>query len=121
MAPRAPRRRDAERQLLDVVAWITDRDRTICRPLDEHRVLTTSQVTDIGLSGERRTRMRLSKLYGLRRSTTSDLDYRHATCITVLGPIGAALVAAERGFGISELDRSTGLLNDHAHPSGRPR
>jgi len=64
VAPQAPRRRDAEGRLLDVVGRITDRDRTICRLLDEHRVLTTSQVTDIGLSGERRTRMRLSELYG---------------------------------------------------------
>lgn len=65
VAPRAPRRSDAERRLLDVVGRITDRDRTICRHLYEHRVLATSQVTEIGFSGERRTRMRLSMLYGL--------------------------------------------------------
>src|ERR1700678_4111870 len=62
MAPRAPRRNDAERRLLDVLSGITDRDRTICRRLYEHRTLTASQVTDIGLSGERRTRMRLGEL-----------------------------------------------------------
>jgi len=116
MAPQAaPRRSDAEWRLLDVVGRITDRDRTICRLLYEHRVLTTSQVTDIGFSGERRTRMRLGELYGLAvvdrfRPRLQARDPYH----WVLGPIGAALVAAERGLAMSDLDWRKGLLIDLA-------
>ena len=37
----------------------------LCRLLDDHRVLTTAQVADVGFTGERRARMRLAELYAL--------------------------------------------------------
>ncbi|MDR3648347.1 MAG: replication-relaxation family protein, partial [Acidimicrobiales bacterium] len=43
----------------------TERDRQLCRLLEDHRVLTTAQVTDVGFAGERRARTRLSELYAL--------------------------------------------------------
>src|ERR1700686_2284445 len=57
--------RDADHRLLTVLGRITERDRHLCRLLEDHRVLTTAQVTDIGFTGERRTRLRLSELYAL--------------------------------------------------------
>jgi hypothetical protein len=71
-APRALRHRDVEQRLLDARGRLTDRDRAICRLLCEHRVLTTSQVADIGFTGHRRDGMRLGELYAWRWSTPSD-------------------------------------------------
>lgn len=95
---------------------LTDRDRAICRLLHEHRVLTTSQVADIGFTGHRRAGMRLGELYGLAvvdrfrpRSQAASAPYHW-----VLGPVGAALVAAERGIDTADLDWRKGLLADLA-------
>ena len=48
-----------------MVGRLTERDRHLCRLLDDHRVLTTAQVADVGFTGERRARMRLAELYAL--------------------------------------------------------
>src|SRR5579875_855801 len=58
-------RRDSEVRLLAVAGRLTERDRLICRLLDEHRVLTTAQIADVGFTGERRARMRLGELHAL--------------------------------------------------------
>jgi Replication-relaxation len=95
--------RDLEQRLLGVLGRITERDRYLCRLLDEHRVLTTSQIAQVGFTGERRARMRLSELYSLdvldrfRPQAWGKPSPFHWT----LGPLGAALVAADAGF---ELD-----------------
>ena len=52
-------------RLLAVLGRLTERDRLLCRLLDDHRVLTTAQVADVGFTGERRARMRLAELYAL--------------------------------------------------------
>src|SRR5271170_7035211 len=57
--------RDLDARLLAVMGRLTERDRQLCRLLDDHRVLTTAQVADVGFTGERRARMRLSELYAL--------------------------------------------------------
>jgi hypothetical protein len=91
--------RDVEARLLGVVGRLTERDRTLCRLLDDHRVLTTAQVADVAFTGERRTRMRLGELHALdivdrfRPQTWGSPSPFH----WVLGPLGAALVAAETG------------------------
>jgi hypothetical protein len=91
--------RDVEARLLGVVGRLTERDRTLCRLLDDHRVLTTAQVADVGFTGERRARMRLGELHALdvldrfRPQTWGSPSPFH----WVLGPLGAALVAAETG------------------------
>ena len=91
--------RDIEARLLGVLGRLTERDRLLCRLLDDHRVLTTAQVADVGFSGERRARMRLSELYDLcvldrfRPQSWGNPSPFH----WVLGPLGAALVALETG------------------------
>ena len=93
-------RRDVEVRLLTVAGRLTERDRLICRLLDEHRVLTTAQVADVGFTGERRARMRLAELHALdlldrfRPQVWGNPAPYHWT----LGPLGAALVAAEAGI-----------------------
>ena len=90
---------DVEARLLSIVGRLTERDRQLCRLLDDHRVLTTAQVADVGFAGERRARMRLAELYALcvldrfRPQAWGSPSPFH----WVLGPLGAALVAAESG------------------------
>ncbi|HEY5024056.1 MAG TPA: replication-relaxation family protein [Acidimicrobiales bacterium] len=95
---------------------ITERDRQLCRLLEDHRVLTTAQVADVGFTGERRARTRLSEFYALdalerfRPRIGTNLAPYH----WVLGPLGAALVAAEAGADVAELDWRRGLVHDLA-------
>jgi hypothetical protein len=108
--------RDLDRRLLPVLGRLTERDRHLCRLLEDHRVLTTAQVTDVGFTGERRARMRLGELYALdlldrfRPRTGGNPAPFH----WVLGPLGAALVAAEHGLDVADLDWRRGLVHDLA-------
>jgi hypothetical protein len=108
--------RDVDARLLAVVGRLTERDRLLCRLLDDHRVLTTAQVADVGFTGERRARMRLSELYAL---DILDRFRPHAwgnpsPFHWVLGPLGAALIAAERGVDVADLSWRRGLVHDLA-------
>jgi hypothetical protein len=84
---------------LDVFGRLTERDRFLCRVLWEHRVLTTEQICDLCFTGLVTAQHRLVALYRLGvldrfrplRPTGSE-SWRYT-----LGPMGAALVAAERG------------------------
>ena len=84
---------------LDIFGRLTERDRLICRVLWEHRVLTTEQVCDLCFTSLVSTQHRLVALFRLGvldrfrplRPTGSE-SWRYS-----LGPIGAALVGAERG------------------------
>ncbi len=96
---------DLDARLLGLLGRLTDRDRRICRLLDEHRVLTTNQIADVGFNGQRRARMRLGELYALdvldrfrpgRWAASAPYHW-------VLGPLGAALVAAEAGRDIGDV------------------
>ncbi|MDA8283161.1 MAG: replication-relaxation family protein [Actinomycetota bacterium] len=95
---------------------LTERDRVLCRLLDDHRVLTTPQVADVGFTGERRARMRLSELYVLdvldrfRPQAWGNPSPYH----WVLGPLGAAVVAAEHGTDLSDLSWRRNLAHDLA-------
>lgn len=84
---------------------LTERDRRLCRLLDDHRVLTSSQVADICFSGERRARMRLGELYAL--DVLDRFRPRHGGSPVpfhwVLGPLGAALIAAEHGVEVADV------------------
>ncbi|HEY3810447.1 MAG TPA: replication-relaxation family protein [Acidimicrobiales bacterium] len=108
--------RDLDRRLLPVLGRLTERDRHLCRLLEEHRVLTTAQVADVGFTGERRARMRLGELYALdvldrfRPRTGGNPAPFH----WVLGPLGAALAAAEAGIDVADLDWRRGLVHDLA-------
>lgn len=107
LAPSRRGWRDLEARLLAVVGRLTERDRQLCRLLDDHRVLTTAQVADVGFGGERRARMRLSELYGLDvvDRFRPRAGGRPAAYHWVLGPLGAALVAAEAGVEVAALAR----------------
>jgi hypothetical protein len=95
---------------------LTERDRQLCRLLDDHRVLTTAQVADVGFTGERRARMRLSELYALdvldrfRPQAWGNPSPYH----WVLGPLGAALVAAEHGTDLADVSWRRSLAHDLA-------
>ncbi|MGH9090492.1 MAG: replication-relaxation family protein [Acidimicrobiales bacterium] len=99
-----------------MVGRLTERDRQLCRLLDDHRVLTTPQVADVGFSGERRARMRLSELYAIdvldrfRPQAWGNSAPYH----WVLGPLGAALVAAETGTDLADLSWRRSLAHDLA-------
>jgi len=108
--------RDVDARLLAVIGRLTERDRLLVRLLDDHRVLTTAQVADVGFTGERRARMRLSELYALdildrfRPQAWGNPSPFH----WVLGPLGAALIAAERGIDVADLSWRRGLVHDLA-------
>jgi hypothetical protein len=68
-------------------------------------VLTSSQVADVCFTGEHRARMRLAELYALDvldrfrpRRGGSPVPFHW-----VLGPLGAALIAAEHGVVVSDV------------------
>jgi hypothetical protein len=108
--------RDLDHRLLGVLGRLTERDRRLCRLLDAHRVLTTPQVAAVGFDGERRARTRLAALYGLDvldrfrpQAWGSPAPFHW-----VLGPLGAALVAAEAGIDVADLDWRRSLVHDLA-------
>jgi cell wall-associated NlpC family hydrolase len=88
-----------------MVGRLTQRDRTICRLLYEHRVLTTSQIADVGFASLRKAQERMALLHRLEvadhfrpRSWAGTGPYHHT-----LGPAGAAVIAAERGVEVRDL------------------
>jgi Replication-relaxation len=91
--------------LLELAGRVTERDRSICRILYAHRVLTTSQIADLGFPTIRKAQERLSVLFHLevvdrfRPRTWSGSGPFHF----ILGPAGAAVIAAERGVPLSDL------------------
>jgi Replication-relaxation len=89
----------------DLAGRLTERDRTICRLLADHRVLTTEQIADVGFDGIRKTQLRLVDLHRLEvvdrfrpRAWSGSGPYHY-----VLGPAGAAVVAAEQGVTVADL------------------
>ena len=100
-----PRRGGTEVRLLELVGRLTGRDRTICRLLYEHRVLTTCQIADVGFASLRKAQERMALLHRLEvtdhfrpRSWAGTGPYHHT-----LGPAGAAVIAAERGVEARDL------------------
>jgi Replication-relaxation len=87
--------RAAER-LAAVAGRVTDRDRQLCRLLAEHRVLTIHQLTQLAFSNRDTAQDRLTTLHRLGlvdrfrpHRTPGSAPYHY-----VLGPLGAALLAA---------------------------
>ena len=84
---------------------LTARDRWLLRMLLEHRVLTTTQITDLAYGGPRRAALRLSELYRLRAvdrfrplAATGSSPYHW-----VLDQAGAEVLAAEDGVPVAQL------------------
>jgi len=89
--------RSAAQRLAALAGRLTDRDRTLCRLLHQHRVLTAPQLTDLAFPSRNAAEHRLAILHQLGvvdrfrpRHTPGSAPYHY-----VLGPLGAALLAAQ--------------------------
>ena len=89
--------RSAAERLAALAGRLTDRDRTLCRLLHDHRVLTTPQLTDLAFPSRNAAEHRLAILHQLGvldrfrpHHTPGSAPFHY-----LLGPLGAALLAAE--------------------------
>jgi hypothetical protein len=109
--------RSAAERLAALAGRLTDRDRTLCRLLHDHRVLTTPQLTDLAFASRNAAEHRLTVLHQLGvvdrfrpHRTPGSAPYHY-----VLGPLGAALLAAEHDQDPSRLgyrrDRALALAH----------
>jgi hypothetical protein len=113
----APGGRSAAARLAALAGRVTDRDRALCRLLHEHRVLTTGQLTDLAFPSRNAAEHRLAVLHQL--GVVDRFRPRHrpgsAPYHYVLGPLGAALLAAEADQDPAELgyrrDRALALAH----------
>ncbi|WP_285487903.1 replication-relaxation family protein [Amycolatopsis taiwanensis] len=105
---------------------LTTRDKWLLALLHEHRVLTTHQIRDAAFPSGRSTRQRLRDLY-LWRAVSRFQPFQQfgsAPMHYVLGPAGAAVLAAEHGLDITELgyrhDRAMAIAHNQrlAHTVG---
>jgi Replication-relaxation len=110
------------RTLADLATRLTSRDRQLCRLLAEHRVLTSHQLTELAFNHLDTAEDRLRTLTTLEvldrfrpRRDTGSAPYHY-----VLGPLGAALLAAEQGVGVADLGyRAKARLRErHTDPDG---
>jgi hypothetical protein len=109
-----------------LAARLTVRDKWLLALLHEHRVLTTAQIQDAAFPSGRSARQRLRDLY-LWRAVSRFQPFRQlgsAPMHYVLGPAGAAVLAAEHGLEVTELgyrhDRAMGIAHNQrlAHTVG---
>ncbi|MFX0581111.1 replication-relaxation family protein [Nocardia nepalensis] len=104
-------------QLAALAARLTDRDRWLLRMLHEHRVLTTDQITNLGFDSVPVARRRMLKLhrYGVVDKFRPQRALGSYPSHYVLGPAGAAVLAAEVGRDVRELgyrrDRAIGIAH----------
>ncbi|MEV6639641.1 replication-relaxation family protein [Amycolatopsis sp. NPDC051371] len=101
-----------------LAARLTVRDKWLLALLHEHRVLTTNQIQDAAFPSDRSTRQRLRDLY-LWRAVSRFQPFQQlgsAPMHYVLGPAGAAVLAAEHGLEVKELgyrhDRAMGIAHN---------
>ena len=116
MTPAVGGRSTAER-LAALAGRLTDRDRTLCRLLHEHRVLTTPQLTGLAFPSRNAAEHRLALLHRLGVVGRFRPHHRpgSAPYHYTLGPLGAALLAAQHdqdpaGFGYRR-DRTLALAH----------
>ena len=105
---RGPRAAGADRVTLrvaDLAGRLTERDRQLCRRLWEHQVLTSHQLTQLAFNHLDTAEDRLRTLTALGvldrfrpRRDTGSAPYHY-----VLGPLGAAVLAAEQGVTVADL------------------
>ena len=89
----------ADEQRLALARRLTDRDRQILRAVARHRVLTSDQLAEIFFDTRRRAQVRLVALHrlGLLDRFQPFRDQGGISYHYVLGPLGAAVRAAEEG------------------------
>ncbi|MEU4252457.1 replication-relaxation family protein [Amycolatopsis sp. NPDC026612] len=109
-----------------LAARLTPRDKWLLALLYEHRVLTSTQVQDAAFPSGRSARQRLRELY-LWRAVSRFQPFRQlgsAPMHYVLGPAGAAVLAAEHGLEVKDLgyrhDRAMAIAHNQrlAHTVG---
>ncbi|WP_410614566.1 replication-relaxation family protein [Amycolatopsis sp. lyj-109] len=109
-----------------LAARLTARDKWLLALLHEHRVLTSTQIQDAAFPSSRSTRQRLRELY-LWRAVSRFQPFRplgSAPMHYVLGPAGAAVLAAEHGLEVKDLgyrhDRAMAIAHNQrlAHTVG---
>jgi hypothetical protein len=107
------------RKLADLAGRLTPRDRQLCRLLNEHRVLTSHQLADLAFNhlDTAEDRLRTLATLGVLDRFRPRRDTGSAPYHYVLGPLGAAVLAAEQGIGVADLGyrRATTLATAH-HP-----
>ncbi|MBN6034124.1 replication-relaxation family protein [Amycolatopsis sp. 195334CR] len=105
---------------------LTTRDKWLLALLHEHRVLTTPQIQDAAFPSGRSARQRVLDLY-LWRAVSRFQPFRQlgsAPMHYVLGPAGAAVLAAEHGLEVRDLgyrhDRAMAIAHNQrlAHTVG---
>jgi Replication-relaxation len=105
------------RRLAELAARLTERDRQLCRLLAEHRVLTSHQLAKLafGHLDTAEDRLRTLTTLGVLDRFRPRRDTGSAPYHYVLGPLGAAVLAAEQGIGVAELGyrRATTLAIAH--------
>jgi hypothetical protein len=103
----ASRRGSVAEQLAALAGRLTDRDRAIIRLLHEHRVLTTRQLAELWFGSVDRAEHRLRELTQARVLLRFRPHARHgegsAPFHYVLGPLGAAVLAAQQGTEVRQL------------------
>jgi len=125
----APPRTPASADLALLAGRLTDRDRQLCRLLHEHRVLTTSQIHDLAFGSLNVAQHRLVALARLGvlerfRPVWIDRGGGSAPWHYVLGPAGAAVLAAEQAITPAQLsyrrDRTLAIAHSQrlAHQVG---
>ena len=109
-------------RVADLAGRLTDRDRHLCRLLSEHRVLTSHQLTHLAFNhldtaeDRLRTLTRLGVLDRFRpRRDTGSAPYHY-----VLGPLGAATLAADQGISVAELGYRRATILAIAHSRQLP-
>jgi len=93
------------RRLADLAARLTERDRQLCRLLAEHRVFTSHQLAELafGHLDTAEDRLRTLTTLGLLDRFRPRRDTGSAPYHYVLGPLGAAVLAAEQAVSVAEL------------------
>ena len=114
---RPPRAANTTDHQAALAGRLTARDRWILHMLHEHRVLTTHHLTALAFPSPRAARLRLRELY-----LWSVLDRFHPHIPTgsapvhyVLGPAGAAVLAAEHGIDPKRFGYRRDRVNAIAH------
>jgi hypothetical protein len=94
-------------QLAALAGRLTDRDRATLRLVHEHRVFTTTQLAEVFFHSHDRAEHRLRELTQARVLARFRPHARHgegsAPFHYVLGPLGAAVLAAEHGVEVRQL------------------
>jgi hypothetical protein len=114
-----PTARFSARHLAALATRLTERDRWLIAMLHEHRVLTTHAIARMAFTSDHRARRRLLQLHSwdVLERFAPRLPVGAAPLHYVLGPAGAAVLAAQHGLPLTALRyrRDDALAIAHHH------